>query len=417
MVMKMKVKASLIRARVAVTLLTLLIAISAFTIIPNISSVTYKTVKIGVIASASDTYDIANALFKEKIEPEINTYMEKLPSSRFNPKIKFEFVIENANANADTHLEIMKKFKKMGIDLVIGGFWSPQAEVSLDYINENGMLLLSPSSTSPLLAIAGDNLFRLCPPDTRQAKAMAEMVSSRGIENVVEIVHSDSWGIPLSNAFGNEYTGNIIEVFTYDPIETEFDGILEAADAAVSGYNNVGVLLISFNEASTILFQAEDNDVYDLPWFGSDGTAYSSSLSNDAYLQADHVKLYSTVAAATYSTKYYQLNEWFEGRFGYSMGFYYSCYADAAWILTQAVLETKPSMQVNTYNAKDVIRVFPDVCYRYFGYSGWCNLNEAGDRSSPNYDILGYKLTDNHADCVRYGYYDGTTGEVTWLPP
>ena len=99
------------------------------------------------------------------------------------------------------------------------------------------------------------------------------------------------------------------------------------------------------------------------------------------------------------------------------MGFYYSCYADAAWILTQAVLETKPSMQVNTYSAKDVIRVFPDVCYRYFGYSGWCNLNEAGDRSSPNYDILGYKLTDDHADCVRYGYYDGTTGEVTWFPP
>ena len=64
--------------------------------------------------------------------------------------------------------------------------------------------------------------------------------------------------------------------------------------------------------------------------------------------------------------------------------------------------------------ATDVINVIPDIASRYYGYTGWCLLNEAGDRYKTDYDIWGYGLIDGMPDFVHYGYYDSETGQVHW---
>ena len=64
--------------------------------------------------------------------------------------------------------------------------------------------------------------------------------------------------------------------------------------------------------------------------------------------------------------------------------------------------------------AADVIKVIPDVASRYYGYSGWCLLNEAGDRYTSNYDIWGVGIVGGVPGFVKYGTYDSTTGTITW---
>jgi hypothetical protein len=61
--------------------------------------------------------------------------------------------------------------------------------------------------------------------------------------------------------------------------------------------------------------------------------------------------------------------------------------------------------------------VIPDVASRYFGYSGWCLLNDAGDRAESDYDIWGYGYDDETGEPTikKYGLYDSLTGQVTWL--
>jgi branched-chain amino acid transport system substrate-binding protein len=406
------------KKRTAVTLLATILIISAGIFIPGTVGKRYKTIKIGVIASSSEGLETAVPVFQEIIEPDINAYMAKLPKMRFRPQLKFEFLLEHADESAAIHLEKVEMFHEMGVDLIIGGPWSSMAHGSLDYVDENGILLFSPSSTSPMLAIPDDNLFRMCPDDNKQAKAVSEMIWSRGVEEVVVIQRGDVWGDGIYESFKDEYEGRggtILNRQRYPPDETVFTSYLAAADAAVTGAVNEGVLLISFSEAVDIVLEAQGyTDIYGLTWFGTDGTARSQSLLNEAPDQACHLKIYSTYAAPTYSSKFYEMSERYGYLTGLDLGFYSACQIDIAWAIAMSVLETRPSSS-SLYGATDVIEVIPDVASRYFGYSGWCLLNEAGDRYASNYDIWGYGYVDGEPSIIRYGYYDSTTGMVTWL--
>jgi branched-chain amino acid transport system substrate-binding protein len=393
--------------------------ISAVILIPTSTSAHTKHIPIGVISSTTASYEDNLLYFEEIIEPDINDYSRKLPKFRFLPRAEFDFIVRNAEGNAERHLELVQEFHEEGIDLIIGGFWSSQAFESLDYINENGMLLVSPSSTSPILAIPDDNLFRICPDDTMQGNVIAEMLDSKGVDELVIIYRDDAWGGGLNDVVIDEFEargGEILASIGYPYDETDFTSYLQDAEnVATTGTGTVAVELISFNEASNILNEADNYPtIYGIEWFGSDGTARSGTILEDAPDQVTHVKLYSTSSAPTYSSKYEELATRYEGVLGYDLGFYTACTADAAWVLAMSVLETRSTTGKPRLLGTDVVEVFPDVASRYFGYSGWCLLNEAGDRMSTNYDIWGYDIVDGEPDFVYYGYYETLTGQVHW---
>jgi branched-chain amino acid transport system substrate-binding protein len=125
--------------------------------------------RIGVVSPSTSLYDSVKTLMGFA-EEDINSYYR---SEGRDVAIIFE--ISDAGGNSEAHLDRVKEFKAKGINVVIGGAWSSQASASLSYVNENDMLLFSPSSTSPDLAIPYDNLFRLCPDDTAQGRVMSEV--------------------------------------------------------------------------------------------------------------------------------------------------------------------------------------------------------------------------------------------------
>jgi branched-chain amino acid transport system substrate-binding protein len=315
-------------------------------------------------------------------------------------------------------LEKIQTFKAMGVDLIIGGRWSSQAYASLSYINENNMLLFSPSSTSPVLSIPNDNLFRLGPTDLIQVPAIAEMLWSWGIEAIIVIQRGDSWADGIYNNLVIEYPargGVIAERIRYATEVTEFSSYLAVAEAkaqelvAQYGAEHVAIELISFEESVTIVSQAADYPtIYNLYWFGSDGTALSSQLCDEAPIHADHLKIFSTMAAPSYSDKYFELNDRYISITSRQLSFYDACDYDIAWIIAKAVLEAQSE------EAVDVIPLLSQICNDMFGVSGWCRLNENGDRYSANYDIWGFGYVGPDVQSIKYGYYDSATGDVFW---
>lgn len=121
------------------------------------------------------------------------------------------------------------------------------------------------------------------------------------------------------------------------------------------------------------------------------------------------------MGGAISSQKYVEMGTRYEGLTGQPWGFYASCRIDAGWILAQAVLETQRSITPKIIGT-EIAKVLPDICYRYFGYSGWCLLNEAGDRVPVNYDIWGYGMVGDVPSHVKYGYYDCMADQVVWYP-
>jgi len=113
--------------------------------------------------------------------------------------VDVEFLTDTADGQAAIHLEKVQSFKAMDVTVFIGGGWSSQAQAALSYVNDNDMLMISSSSTSPLLAIPNDRLFRTCPTDYVQGPAIANMWRSWGVEAILIVQRGDSWADGIYN--------------------------------------------------------------------------------------------------------------------------------------------------------------------------------------------------------------------------
>lgn len=372
-----------------------------------------KTVKIGNIVASTDGLETEKPFIANITKPDLNDFAKKLGYA-----VTFDFLIDNADSQAAIHLEKVQSYKATGISLVIGGRWSSQAKAALAYVNENNMLLFSPSSTSPLLSIPKDNLFRMCPDDTVQSPAIAEMLKSWGIKAVIIIQRGDPWADGIYNILETELPKRgitIIDKIRYAAEVTEFSSYLATAEdkakTAVAKYGKgaVAIEVISFSEIVTIATQAKDYPtIYGLFWFGSDGTALEQRLIDEASVQANKLRIFSTLAAPADSPKYAALYDRFYKLVKQPFGYYTACTYDIAWTLATAVLETQ------TTDPKTIIPLIPTLTYNQFGASGWTRLNDNGDRYASDYDIWGYGTVAGKVDFVKYGVYSGITGKVSW---
>ena len=91
----------------------------------------------------------------------------------------------------------------------IGPATSTAVSAAKEYADANKILLISYSSTSPLLSIKGDNLFRLVPDDTYQGKILAEKMNSDGIKVIVPIWRGDIYGNELYKSHFEKLGGRV----------------------------------------------------------------------------------------------------------------------------------------------------------------------------------------------------------------
>ena len=75
-------------------------------------------------------------------------------------------IIEDSQSDPSVSLEKIKQLAAKGIKIVIGPATSAAVQGIKEYADKNGIILISPSSTAPSLATAGDNLFRFVPDDS-----------------------------------------------------------------------------------------------------------------------------------------------------------------------------------------------------------------------------------------------------------
>jgi branched-chain amino acid transport system substrate-binding protein len=385
-------------------------------------SLANKTIKIGYIAPDAETYKVTKPYIEKVIKPDLDAY-----ASSLGLDVHFEFVMFNADGQADTHLELVQALHNDGVDIFIGAGWSSMCCASLSYQNVNHMLAISPSSTSPTCAIAKDSMFRMCPADSALAPALAEIIWSYGVKEVVLIQRGDSYADGIVNTFVPEFValGGVVS----EPIRYELTDDVVSGTADFCGYLQTGrdraqeaiarmggdssrvcVLLIALDEAARIIKQASQCDVlYNLVWFGADATVKNGAVIRDSPLEANHLKLFSPLAQKPNTAKYAALEARFTEATGRTFGIYQAYLYDAAFVLARTIIET------GSYDATKVAAALPGVCENTYGVSGWCKLNEYGDRAPPPFDIWYYAPgvvvpSEGHIA----GDYDPDTGVTRW---
>jgi len=407
------------KSSVLAALLIVLFVTSVFSVLGTSSAALgkpHETVKIGVIAPFSDALTPLTQLYKDVVEPDINTYVAKLPVSRFTLPVKFEFqVVSAGTGTAAEHLAQVKMFHKMGVDLIIGGWMSSQInDETLAYLKTNKMVMISPGSNAPSLAHI-DNLFRLLPDSSTEGHIVAAMFAKLGLTTAIVLERSDTYGSGVYQSFTSSFKGSIVS-YTYTPDDTaNFKSTLELADTQANGLSQVGVFLIAIDtDCAPELNRGDFAIAYPnlgvMPWFGADGTAFSTFLTEP---NVGVLKILSPNPATPHNTKFDYMNLKYAPILG-PMDYGGACMIDAGWILAQAVIETRSTTFLKSPGASDVIKVLSDDCSRYFGYSGWCLLDKNGDRVSSDWEIWGYGLSGGSRVILQYGSYDAYSG-VSWI--
>lgn len=373
-----------------------------------------KTIKIGNIIDSDPALEWNVPYSDEILVHDMNELADALGYD-----VTFEILVDSAQSQGAIHLEKVQSFKAMDINLVIGGRWSSQASAALSYVNENNILLWSPSSTAPTLRIADDNLYRMCPDDTVQAPAIAEMLWSWGIEAIIVIQRADAWADGIYNILKPEYEakgGVVEEQIRYQTESREFSSYLASAELIAQdlvdeyGAEHVAIEYICFGEdGSVLLTQVEDYPtLWSLMWFGSDGSALTQLIHDNSPSQADHVILPSTFAAPGKSEIFINLFNRYHAVTGVTFSYYDACTYDIMTTLFESITSAQST------DPEDLIPLQHQVTYGKWGASGWTLLNDAGDRKASNYDIWGYSYIGDEAVFANYGLYDGAAGTVTW---
>lgn len=344
-------------------------------------------------------------------EEDINDYVH----NTLGLNVAFKIYIEDTKTSPDGALEAVKSLAAKGIKVYVGPYASGEASKVLSYLKENNLVTISPSSTFPGLAIAGDPLFRTVPTDVTQGKALAHIIWQSGIRKLVIIYRNDDWGVGLRDAIKENFEamGGTTTEIPYDPYAAVYSAEVSKLADAVNAFGagaDVGVVLISFEEGTGILSLAKDYSVLmDVKWFGTDGIAYSTRIAESVGDVVSAVFVGSTIYTPAKSPKKDAFIEKYRSRFGidphpYSMNLY-----DSAWIAALAILEAR------VYDGQAVAKAIPEVADRYFGVTGWTALDDAGDRAYGDYVITNVQLVDGQYKWVDVGIYNAATGTVQWF--
>ena len=335
--------------------------------------------------------------------------------------VTIKLLVEDSETKPDVALEKLKSLAAKGVKVVIGMMSSAEVRNVKGYADANKILIISPSSTAPALAIADDYVFRLPPDDTKQGSAMARVMYDVGIRCIIPIWRGDAWGdglLATTPARFKELGGAVVEGIRYDPEKKEFSAEVAALASKVQdavnryGKDKVGVYCVSFEEYETISVQASEYPILkEVRWFGSDGTCLSMKFIEDKVCADFSVKtkFVNTYFAPAESRKLVELREAIKAKIGRVPDPYaYNAY-DALWITVKSMFIAEK------YDAEAIRTVFPKVAEATFGASGWVKLNPAGDRELADYDLWAIVVKDGKYEWVKAGYYSGATDSVTWL--
>jgi branched-chain amino acid transport system substrate-binding protein len=368
-----------------------------------------KTIQIGSVVASTAGLETAVPLYEDIIAADMNDYLDKMDYDA-----SVEFLIDTADGQAAIHLEKVQSFKAMDVTIFMGGGWSSQAQAALSYVNDNDMLMISSSSTSPLLAIENDNLFRTCPTDFVQAPAISNMWKSWGCEAILIVQRGDSWADGIYNVLLPELEAQGIEVIErvrYAAEVTEFSSYLATMDELLGdaiaeyGVERVGVQTMYFDEGVVLMSQTGDYpNTRAVVWMGTESSGRSQRMIDDGGGMQIATGGFSSLMTPAKSWKWIDLDDRYYDLVAQPASFYTSTDYDGATCLALSVLEA------GSVDAVDVAPLWPSVPRNYFGTSGWVDLDDAGDRKPGIFDIWGFTADG----FTSYGQYNGIEISVAW---
>jgi branched-chain amino acid transport system substrate-binding protein len=334
---------------------------------------------------------------------------------------RFKLFVRDTALDPAKALAAIQDLDKRGVKIVIGPQSSSEVAMIKPYADAHDILVISQGSTASSLAIAGDNIFRFCPNDKREADAIVALMQHHGIHSIVPLWRNDAGNNGLHDsvkaAFEN-VGGTVTSGFQYQPTTTDFSAATTSVASQIQSLvtagtdpNSVAIYLAAFDEAVDVFHSAAANTTLSSTrWYGSDGVALSAALTGDASASA-------FAASAYYPNPTFGLDDalqnlWqpvanaIEARTGITPDAFALSAYDALFVVERALRVTG-----NLKNFASFKSAFVDAANAYSGVTGSTALDSAGDRLNADFDFWAVRLTNGNYGWARIGAY--TNGTLT----
>jgi branched-chain amino acid transport system substrate-binding protein len=365
-----------------------------------------NTILIGALLPLTGTLssfgESAEASLRLAVD-DVNNQLAKSGSSS-----RVGLVIEDTKTDPNVAREKLMDLASKGIRIVIGPATSANVAAVKEYADENGILIVSSSSTAPSLAIPNDNVFRFVPDDTHQAEALAKKMWDEGTRVVIPIWRTDVFGNNLQSLLKEKFEklgGKVVDGIGYDPPvgnfaaslhrinfivwEQELRSLTQKVNDAVKQYgaDKVGVYIVAFDEIVPIMIQANRHEaLQSVRWYGSDGSVQHEGLIKNIEAAEFAVKtnFLSPIYGVEASDSFKELEERIVEEIDRVPRSYAEVIYDEFWVA---------ALTLSNYNGthKDDIgslrEAFINTTNSYIGVTGRTELNDAGDKKYGSYDF------------------------------
>jgi branched-chain amino acid transport system substrate-binding protein len=375
-----------------------------------------KEVPVGLISSLTGAWSSGGKSIRiavEKAQADVNEYFENNNSS-----LRIRCLVGDSKTDPVESIRAIEKLDDSGVKIIIGPATSAAVMSVKDYANQHGIILISPSSTSPALSIANDNLFRFVPDDKNQAEFISNKMWNDGIRVVIPIWRSDTFGNELVKEMKRNIEkkgGLVMEGVEYHAHTGEFSSslhrinfimwnqylkklshILENATHTIDP-QHIGIYLVSFDEVTPILIQSNEHQaLQQVRWYGSDASAQNMQIirNRDAAHFAEMINFSNPLFQVNLTNSKAELIEKeIDKKLHGSSSLTYPILAyDTFWVTAlslEKIIDNK-TFDINTnpnIDIESLKKIIIATAAEYNGISGRIILNAAGDRINANYDM------------------------------
>lgn len=255
---------------------------------------------------------------------------------------------------------------------VVGSVTTPTTLVAGKIFQEGGLPAVSPSATGPAVSELGDFIFRVCPSDTYQGRALAEyIVEEEGLSKIAILwdEKNSSYSGALADSFSQraaELGGTVIGREAYQEGQKEFSSALETLKALepevlfIPGY---------YTEAALIAQQVRAMN-WGIPLIGGDGF-HAPDLIEIGGKAVDGVRFTTFFVSTNPAPRVKDFVAFYQSRFGSEPGWIAAHGYDAMQVIAGALEKEGPT--------REAIQKGLAAMEDFSGVTGRISFDESGD--------------------------------------
>jgi branched-chain amino acid transport system substrate-binding protein len=418
-------KFSSARIRRTASVAALIFATVASTSCDNDSSGPTETeeILIGGLFSLTGSWSSLGVTSKAAMEigiEDVNQYLADGGSG-----MRFTAAIRDTKLDPAMALTHVTELKSAGAEVVIGPQSSAEVAAIKSYVDANGILVASPSSTAGTLAIAGDNIFRFTPSDTLEAVALVGLMKADGMTTIIPFWRNDAGNVGLQVATRALFAqvGSVKAGVQYPATQPDFAAALaslktqvQAAITERGGTAGIAVAHAGFDEVVDVFKLATTDQVLSsVRWYGTDGTALTEPLRSDpvAAAFARKVSFWAPIPGvdAAASARWQPVAARIAAKAGSPPDAFGLAVYDAVWVAAQAYLAAGGKGRATALR-----KAFVTSAEGFYGASGWTALNAAGDRRFGDFDFFSLSQAGAGFAWSLRAHYNTQSGVLTRYP-